>query len=552
MRIASCLAVALLLVAGAAQGVVRHVPSVYGTIQAGVDAAAVGDTVMVAAGTYDDLFYPPGTDTTQCVVYMKSGITLLGAGAGLTTIDGLYTGRGIYCYGVTGSLIKGFTVTHAFAQNYAAGIYCFQGSSPTISDCEITECDDGGIICRIDSSPTITHCDLTDNVSKRGGGLAIENNCSPTVSYCTIVRNEAPLAGGVYIKTNSAPLFEHCVIDSNSLDTVNGTGGGLQAAASSQITLRNCSVNGNTATGPGGGLHFSDEVTAVIESTTVQYNTTGGEYAPGGGIYCEISDMDLDFCTISHNSAPDSNSDGGAMFLFFTSNTTITNCTIAENGTTTTPDSLGGGITCFAGASPAIENTIIAYNGPGRGLYCVDGTSTPIVSCSDIYGNYYSDALCGVDAGGNFSQDPLFCNSLTGNFGLHTGSPCLPGNHPTGAPCGLIGAHGESNCGTGAPEIGGADAAWSVFEPFAAPNPFRSYGTIHFGISRPTDVSLAVYDVRGRLVRVLLDERVLPAGEHRVNWDARDDGGHDVSSGVYFYRFGGDVPHRTGRLVLCR
>lgn len=551
MRTASCLAVALLLLAGAAQGVVRHVPSVYGTIQAGVDAAAVGDTVMVAAGTYDDLFYPPGTDTTQCVVYMKSGITLLGAGAGLTTIDALHTGRGIFCYGVTNSVIKGFTVTHAFAQNYAAGIYCFQGSSPTITECEITACDDGGIICRASSSPTITHCDLTDNVSKRGGGLAIEDNCSPTISYCAITGNEAPLAGGVYVKNNSAPLFEHCAIDGNSLNTLNGTGGGL-GAANSQITLRNCSVNGNTSTGPGGGLHFSDEVVAVMESTTVQYNTTGGEYAPGGGIYSELSDMDLDFCTISHNVAPDSNSDGGAMFIFFTTTTTITNCTIALNGTTTTPDTLGGGITCFAVASPVIEKTIIAYNGPGRGLHCTDGTSVPTVSCTDIFGNDHSDAICGVDAGGNFSQDPQFCYMVGGDFRLQAGSPCLPGNHPSGAPCGLIGAHGQGNCGSAAPDIAGEDAGWSAFQPLAAPNPFRSWGTIHFGIGRPTAVSLAVYDVRGRCVRVLLDERVLPAGEHHVSWDARDDRGHDVSSGVYFYRFGGKVPHRTGRLVLCR
>jgi hypothetical protein len=57
---------------------------------------------------------------------------------------------------------------------------------------------------------------------------------------------------------------------------------------------------------------------------------------------------------------------------------------------------------------------------------------------------------------GNFCADPLFCGPLDGStpvldagvsaFCLHADSPCLPGNHPAGYNCGLIGAH-RMGCG---------------------------------------------------------------------------------------------------------
>ena len=47
---------------------------------------------------------------------------------------------------------------------------------------------------------------------------------------------------------------------------------------------------------------------------------------------------------------------------------------------------------------------------------------------------------------------------------------------------------------------------------------------------------LAIFDLRGRRVRELLDGRPLPAGPHTVVWDGRDDGGREVASGIYISR----------------
>jgi flagellar hook assembly protein FlgD len=47
-------------------------------------------------------------------------------------------------------------------------------------------------------------------------------------------------------------------------------------------------------------------------------------------------------------------------------------------------------------------------------------------------------------------------------------------------------------------------------------------------------VKLSVYDVRGRLVRVLVDSERKP-GRHTVVWDGRNGRGEMIASGIYFY-----------------
>jgi hypothetical protein len=70
----------------------------------------------------------------------------------------------------------------------------------------------------------------------------------------------------------------------------------------------------------------------------------------------------------------------------------------------------------------------------------------------------------------------------------------------------------------------------------AAPNPFRSRTTLRWSLPQAGEVRLRVHDVAGRIIRTLQNGR-LPAGEHSVVWDQRDDGGHRVSPGLYFVRF---------------
>jgi hypothetical protein len=83
------------------------------------------------------------------------------------------------------------------------------------------------------------------------------------------------------------------------------------------------------------------------------------------------------------------------------------------------------------------------------------------------------------------------------------------------------------------------------------PNPFGVRTSIRFELPRPGKVRLTVYDVLGRLIRTVVDGH-LPAGEHEVPWDARDNGGSLVSSGVYLVRIEAEGFTSTRKLLRMR
>jgi hypothetical protein len=84
------------------------------------------------------------------------------------------------------------------------------------------------------------------------------------------------------------------------------------------------------------------------------------------------------------------------------------------------------------------------------------------------------------------------------------------------------------------------------------PNPFHSGTTIRYELPEPGIVGLRIYDVSGRLVRILADKTEASAGLHRVMWDGKDRSGHAAAPGVYFYRIAWNGRHETKRMVLLR
>jgi hypothetical protein len=77
------------------------------------------------------------------------------------------------------------------------------------------------------------------------------------------------------------------------------------------------------------------------------------------------------------------------------------------------------------------------------------------------------------------------------------------------------------------------------------PNPFNPVTTIEFGLPNPGKVEITIFDVRGRLVRLLISEH-RRAGYHWIKWDSRDDYGIKVSSGIYFYHITTNNPAKGG------
>jgi len=83
------------------------------------------------------------------------------------------------------------------------------------------------------------------------------------------------------------------------------------------------------------------------------------------------------------------------------------------------------------------------------------------------------------------------------------------------------------------------------------PSPMKTAGIISYQTPSAQHVSLMVYDVTGKLVRTLVDQRV-DAGTHSVVWDSRDNTGKQVASGVYFYRLQGETQNVTKKLIVVR
>ena len=77
------------------------------------------------------------------------------------------------------------------------------------------------------------------------------------------------------------------------------------------------------------------------------------------------------------------------------------------------------------------------------------------------------------------------------------------------------------------------------------PNPFNPSTTVSFSLMQDADVNLAVYNVKGQLVRTLVSER-MEAGNHSVEWSGTDSQSKAVGSGVYFLKM------KTGRYVSVK
>ena len=83
------------------------------------------------------------------------------------------------------------------------------------------------------------------------------------------------------------------------------------------------------------------------------------------------------------------------------------------------------------------------------------------------------------------------------------------------------------------------------------PNPFNPLTTLSYDLAKAGRVTLQIFDVTGRVVRTLVDERK-EAGRYSVEWDARDGKGMAMSSGIYFYRMMTADYSATQKMIMIR
>ena len=84
-----------------------------------------------------------------------------------------------------------------------------------------------------------------------------------------------------------------------------------------------------------------------------------------------------------------------------------------------------------------------------------------------------------------------------------------------------------------------------------SPNPFNPTTTIRFTLEKAMNVTLSIYNAKGRRVATLIDD-VRGAGPHEARWDGTDASGSSVSSGGYFYRMTAGKTSLSRRMVLLQ
>ena len=385
----------------------------YVTVQAAIDAAAPGDTVLVALGDYN-----------ESIVLTKS-VTLAGAGRDLTTLTGAGSSV-IRIDGTDSATISGFTITGGRGYSDGAvarggGIYCSE-ASPTITDCTITgnTASVGGGVYIHGGAPTITNCDFTYNSSRsdyemvgvgRGGGIYCDTS-TPTITNCTISGNGAYDATGTSLRGSgggiysylSLPMINTCTFSKNC--AMSGAGAVLDG---STPTVTACTFSENDAADYGGGLYIKANTAGSVADSTIVRNYA----AFGGGMYCAGSPtLVIGGCTLADNdgvygggayfvgaasptvhgsTVTGNEADCGAGIYFSDSLAAITACNIAENHAT----SLGGGIFC-SGGSPTITSCTISGNGAesdGGGIYLK--VSRSVITNCIISANHASNGVGG-------------------------------------------------------------------------------------------------------------------------------------------------------------
>ena len=84
-----------------------------------------------------------------------------------------------------------------------------------------------------------------------------------------------------------------------------------------------------------------------------------------------------------------------------------------------------------------------------------------------------------------------------------------------------------------------------------APNPFSNTTTISFTIPQSQKVSISIFDMTGRLVKILANEE-MQQGNHEIKWNGNDEKGNRVPTGIYFLRINAGSDLETKKLSIIK
>jgi hypothetical protein len=407
------------------------------TIQAGVDSAAVGDTVLVAPGVYHDCTHLNAHAHPHCVI-LRGGIHVIGEADDPSdvVIDAEGVGRVIECTNLAEPVcIRGITIARGRTNMTGGGLYAHQ-CHLFVDDCrfvrnESSDASGGGIRAAAPYTLQISGCQFSSNAAPNAGlgqGGAVSVTASGDVaglSYqivdCVFQDNTAGYGGGAVHLRTAFPNSMHVIGCKFSGNSTEGYGGAVLIDYYGSAEIRECLFVDNRAL-KGGAMaayYVPDESEwAYVDGCTFERNMA----LAGGAVWLWRANVRCTGSMYVHDWADDC----GGVFDVLDGGLAVLDCTLHGNGA----GGYAGGI-AVRHSLFVLARTIISYSTSGEAVYRF-GPLAPTIQCCDLCGNAGGDwvgtVACYAGIEGNFSEDPVFCDRENGDFHLAENSPCMPEN----------------------------------------------------------------------------------------------------------------------------
>ncbi|MEA3287006.1 MAG: FlgD immunoglobulin-like domain containing protein [Candidatus Marinimicrobia bacterium] len=469
---------------------VLRVPRTFSGIQAAIDYAIDGDTILVAAGTYYENINYLGKD----VVVMSE------SGPELTIIDGSLddTATVLIVNGESRSaVLDGFTIQNgsgfdkygeASNERYGGGVCVRFVSSATLKHLIVTNNSvpngpepsaGGGIAVAFASDLLLEDILIHNNTAKHGGGF-FSYHAFPELKNVTFRDNHAAGCGGAAGFETSTPTINHILVYNN---IANEGGGGLFFLEQSEAVLNQVTIYGNDGVLGGGGILGIDDNDVYLINSICWGNTPDQieSYIYGYPYYWTASHFGIAFSNVQGGTSQVDLQTGGLLFY--------------ENNHVLDPlftDVIGGDFS-LTESSPCVDTGTAFYVWENDTL--IDLSSDDYLGTAPDMGAYEYDETVSI---ASLPAVPL-------HYALHQ-------NYP---------------------------------------NPFNPTTTIRYDLPEASDVELFIYDVRGRLVNTLTTEH-RPSGAYQAQWNGINQTGNPVSTGVYFCRLEAGSYNKTIKMLFLK
>lgn len=294
-----------------------RVPGEHPNIQVAIDAAADGDTILIADGTYSGA----GNIGIHWDATNKHLVIMSENGREHCIIDCQHEDRAFLLNQGQDrrDVIEGLTITNGKVYGAGGAIYILS-ASPTIRNCLLennhaTGYHDnsysgggGAIMIHFESNPLIQDNIIRYNVADNpGGGLLFAEQTSGVLENNVIEGNMAldDWGGGIALWNSASPLITNNLIIHNSCSGFNGGRGGGIYFGNSESVLVNNTIAYNATTGDeygdgfGGGISIDNWGSPVIKNCIIWYNRSG---ASSMNIYFDPQEwLDISYCNVEYD-----------------------------------------------------------------------------------------------------------------------------------------------------------------------------------------------------------------------------------------------------------